>query len=76
MSYAAEKSVRSYTGEPVSERELELVLYAAQAAPVVMADYNKFHLTVITNLGLLYEIEQAGRNLVEARSAILSMEPR
>ncbi|WP_180952961.1 nitroreductase family protein [Eggerthella timonensis] len=58
------KSVRSYTGEPVSERELELVLYAAQAAPVVMADYNKFHLTVITNLGLLYEIEQAGRNLV------------
>ena len=29
-----------------------------------MADYNKFHLTVITNLGLLYEIEQAGRNLV------------
>lgn len=59
------KSVRNYTGEPASEEELELVLYAAQAAPVVMADYNKFQLTVITHSGLLTDIEQAGRNLVK-----------
>lgn len=58
------KSVRNYTGEPVSDRELELLIYAAQASPVVMADFNKFQLTVITNVNLLDKIEAAGRRLV------------
>ena len=43
------KSVRSYTGESVTEAELTQILKAAYAAPVGMKAYNTLILTVVTN---------------------------
>lgn len=54
------KSVRSYTGEPVTKDELDQVLAAAQASPAAMGSYDKLHLTVITNPEILAEIDAAG----------------
>jgi len=52
------KSVRSYTGEPVSEEELKAILMAGQSAPIGMAKYETIHLSVITNKELLAEIDK------------------
>ena len=52
------KSVRSYTGEKISEEELNTVLQAAYAAPVGMGKYGNFHLTVIENRELLQAIDE------------------
>lgn len=54
----ARKSVRSYTGEPVSEAELQAIMTAAQSAPVGMGKYETLHLTVISDAGLLAEIDK------------------
>lgn len=43
------KSVRSYTGEPITEAELKEILKAAYAAPVGRAQYQTLHLTVISS---------------------------
>ena len=52
------KSVRSYTGENITNEELQLILKAADASPVGMKQYETLHLTIITNKELLNEIEQ------------------
>lgn len=44
------KSVRTYTGEQITEEQLNTILKAANAAPVGMGQYEGVHLTVITNL--------------------------
>ena len=54
----ARKSIRKYTGEPVSEEELKALLKAAQEAPVGMGKYETLKLTVITDKALLDEIDQ------------------
>lgn len=51
------KSVRSYTGAPVPENVLKVILKAAYAAPVGMARYENIHITVVENQGLLAEID-------------------
>lgn len=51
------KSVRSYTGEPVSKEQLDAILTAAYEAPVGMGKYDSIHLTVITDKDLLSEID-------------------
>jgi FMN reductase (NADPH) len=51
------KSVRSYTGEQITEAQLEKILKAAEEAPVGMARYDSIHLTIITNKELLQEID-------------------
>ena len=51
------KSVRSYTGEPVTKEQLDAILFAAEAAPVGMAKYELYQLTVITDQKLLAEID-------------------
>lgn len=56
----ARKSVRTYTGEPITQQELNAVLKAANAAPVGLAQYENVHLTVITNAELLHQIDRAG----------------
>lgn len=56
----ARKSVRTYTGEPITEEELNTVLKAANAAPVGMGRYEDVHLTVIANRELLGKIDAAG----------------
>ena len=43
------KSVRSYTGENITQAELEQLLKAAYAAPVGMKAYDTLILTVVTN---------------------------
>lgn len=54
------KSIRSYTGEAVSEDALKEILKAANAAPVGMGKYNEMHLTVITNQEFLKKIDATG----------------
>lgn len=54
----ARKSVRSYTGEPVSEAELNAILTSAQSAPVGMGKYETLHLSVISDPELLAEIDK------------------
>ena len=43
------KSIRSYTGENITAAELDVILKAANAAPVGMGQFDSLHLTVITN---------------------------
>ncbi len=52
------KSIRSFTGEKISETELQSILIAAQAAPVGMGAYNNITLTVIKNEELLKKIDE------------------
>ena len=52
------KSVRSYTGESVSEEKLNIILKACDASPVGMKQYESLHLTVITNKELLNKMEE------------------
>lgn len=52
------KSVRSFTGESITETELQAVLTAAQASPVGMGAYENIHLTVISNEKLLADIDE------------------
>ena len=54
------RSIRSYTGEQISSEELNLLLKAANAAPVGMGQYDSVHLTVIQNAELLHKIDAAG----------------
>lgn len=52
------KSVRTYTGESITEEELNKILLAANASPVGMAQYENMHITVIKNKELLKEIDK------------------
>lgn len=54
------KSVRNYTGEQITEEELNTILKAANAAPVGMGRYEDVHLTVITDREVLKKIDVAG----------------
>lgn len=51
------KSVRSYTGEAITEAELQEILKAAYAAPVGRAQYGTLQLTVISNKEYLAKVE-------------------
>ena len=51
------KSVRSYTGENISEEELSIILKACDASPVGMKQYETLHLTIISNKELLNKIQ-------------------
>lgn len=53
------RSVRSYTGEGLSQRELAEILKSAYAAPVGKAQYQSLHLTVIENKDYLARWEAA-----------------
>ena len=51
------KSVRTYTGESITDEELSIILKAADASPVGLKQYETLHLTIITNENLLNKIE-------------------
>ena len=53
------RSVRSYTGEPVTDDELDRLLTAANCAPIASARFHSKHLTVLRDNALLSEIEEA-----------------
>lgn len=52
------KSVRSYTGKPLKQAEINLLLKAAFSAPVGGRQYDLMHLTVITDKELLGEVDR------------------
>lgn len=54
------KSIRTYTGEPVTEAQLKAILKAANEAPVGMGKYDCYQLTVITEKELLKAIDANG----------------
>lgn len=56
--FATRKSIRSFTGECVSEDTLKKILYAANASPVGLGKYDSVHLTVVKNAEILAEIEK------------------
>ena len=56
------KSVRSYTGEPLTKEQIDALLKAAYAAPVGGGKYDQTHLTVITDKALIDEIDKNGAN--------------
>ena len=57
------KSVRQFTGETISDNELQQILLAANAAPVGMKRYEDVHLTVIQNQETLNKIEESAATL-------------
>lgn len=63
------KSIRSYTGEPISKEQLDNILTAAYEAPIGMGKYDSIHLTVVTNKNLLSEIDQNAANFIGNPSA-------
>lgn len=62
------KSVRSFTGEPISEETLQKLLHAANASPVGLAKYETLHLTVIKSKAILDEIEQNTARVFKAEN--------
>ncbi|MBR6812538.1 MAG: nitroreductase family protein [Oscillospiraceae bacterium] len=54
-------SVRKFTGEPVSDEQIECILKAANAAPVGSNLYKDIHLTVVKDRDLLYRFAEAAR---------------
>lgn len=52
------KSVRSFTGQPISRQTMEKLLFAANASPVGLARYDTLHLTVVRDPELLAQLER------------------
>jgi len=57
---AKRKSVRSYTGESLTEDQISKILTAANLSPVGMAKYDTLHITVVTDKAMLDAIDKAG----------------
>ena len=58
---AQRQSCRNFTGEKIGERELHVLLQAAQAAPVADGDYSGVHIAVLQDPALLERLEQYAR---------------
>ncbi len=65
------KSVRSYTGEVVSEETLKKIIHAANASPVGLAKYETLHLTIVKNKDLLEELEENTSKIFNANRSFL-----
>lgn len=57
------KTIRNYTGEDITNEELDLILKSANASPVGMGQYENVHLTIIKNKDLLDKIDKAGAKM-------------
>lgn len=57
------KSVRHFTGEPVTEEQLHHILQAAWAAPVGGARYNTVHMTIVQSKEMIDKINQNAARL-------------
>lgn len=55
----ARRSIRSFTGEPLSREMINQLLKAAYAAPVGMGRYDSLHITVVTNRDYLNALQSA-----------------
>lgn len=52
------KSVRTYTGEQISNENMNKIIHAANVAPVGMGKYDSIHLTIVKDKDVLDEIEK------------------
>ena len=52
------KSIRNYTDKMISDEELDVILKAANAAPVGRGRYDTLHLTVVSDPSLLKRIDE------------------
>lgn len=52
------KSVRNYTGEMISDEQLNHILKAAYAAPVGGARYNTVHMTIVKGRKMMDKIDE------------------
>lgn len=57
------RSHRSFTGEPLSQETLQILVDAACAAPVAMGDYQSIHLSVVQDQQLQELIENQARQV-------------
>lgn len=57
------RTIRNYTGEDLTNKELDLILKSANASPVGMGQYENVHLTVIKNKDILGKIDKAGAKM-------------
>ena len=62
---AGRSSVRAYTDEQVSAENLNTVLEAGCAAPVGMGQYDKMHITVVQDKGLLSRISERVQQMMQ-----------
>lgn len=62
------KSIRSFTDEPVSRKELEQILMAANAAPVGSANYGNLRISVVENQEIMDKLSMAVWKMVQDRS--------
>ncbi len=56
------KSIRSYTGEKISEDDFKSIMRATDASPVGRAKYDNLHLTIIEKPELLKSIDENAAN--------------
>ena len=75
---AQRQSCRNFTGEKIGERELHVLLQAAQAAPVAYGDYSGVHIAVLQDPALLERLEQYAREEFggEGPTALCTPRPR
>lgn len=52
------RSIRSFTGEPITEQTMRKLLHAANASPVGRARYDTVHLTIVKDRAVLDALEQ------------------
>lgn len=52
------KSVRTYTGEKATEKQMKKIIKAAELSPIAMGEYENYHLTVVNDPKVLKEIDQ------------------
>lgn len=60
------RSIRSFTGELVSDEVEKNIIHAANASPVGLAKYGTVHLTVVKNKEILEELERNTAKLFNA----------
>lgn len=56
--FARRRSIRSYTSEAITEKQLQDILYAADASAVGRAKYETVHLTIVRDKAMLDLIEK------------------
>ena len=67
---AYRKSTRQFTGEQISQEDLERILSAANAAPVGSNKYMDVHLTIVRNRGVLDKLSKAAVKRFEDRETL------
>lgn len=65
------KSVRTFTGEAVSDGTMNKLIHSANASPVGLAKYETLHLTVVKNKELLNELEENASKIFNVTRSFL-----